>query len=349
MKNYKDIEKHLSENQYTWLITGVAGFIGSNLLERLLRLNQKVVGLDDFSTGHQKNIDTAIKDASNFSNFEVKKNFKFVEGDISNINHCLNASRGVDFILHHAALGSVPRSIKDPLKTNIVNINGFLNILESTRKLGIKSLVYAASSSTYGDHKALPKREENIGSPLSPYAVTKLVNELYADVYAKVYDIKTIGLRYFNIFGKRQDPKGSYAAVIPKWIDAIINGEDVYINGDGSTSRDFCYIENVIRINLIAALTTNSLAYNNVFNVALGDRTSLSELHSIILKKIAAKLGKCSISNLKFRDFRTGDVMHSQADIEKLKNLLNFKPTYHIDLGLEETIDWYVDNKEYFK
>ena len=283
MSRYEEIQKHLKNDQYTWLITGAAGFIGSNLVEKLLILNQKVIGLDNFETGYQHNLDKALEDAEKAMKAEncqlITDNFTFMEGDIRDLETCHKACAGADYVLHQAALGSVPRSIEDPIRTNKVNINGFLNMLVAARDAKVKRFVYAASSSTYGDHPDLPKVEDEIGNPLSPYAVTKLVNELYATVFARTYGFNTIGLRYFNIFGKRQDPNGAYAAVIPKWVSSIIKGEEVFINGDGKTSRDFCYIENTVQMNLLAATTENEEATNQVYNVALNDRTSLIQLY----------------------------------------------------------------------
>lgn len=330
----------LNNKQSTWLITGVAGFIGSNLLEVLLRHGQKVVGLDNFATGHQHNIDMALSD-SNLSKDEIKKNFQFIKGDICDIAYCQQAAEGVDYILHQAALGSVPRSIEDPARTNNTNINGFLNMLISARDAKVKRFVYAASSSTYGDHPDLPKIEERIGNPLSPYAVTKYVNELYANVFASTYGLESIGLRYFNIFGKRQDPQGAYAAVIPKWVNSLINGEPVYINGDGETSRDFCYIDNTVQANILAALSPSEAA-NEVYNVALHDRTSLNELYQLIVERLQQR--GIALDNVKpiYRDFRAGDVRHSLADISKAKKRLGFTPSHRINQGLDESMDWYV-------
>ena len=282
MTKYEELQEYLKNNQTSWLISGVAGFIGSNLLEKLLVLNQKVIGLDNFDTGYQKNIDEAINDANEIVGKDVSKNFKFIKGDIKSFNDCKQACRGVDYVLHQAALGSVPRSIEDPISTNEANIDGFINMLVASKDSKVKRFVYAASSSSYGDNVDLPKVENMIGNPLSPYAVTKLVNEHYASVFAKNYDFKTIGLRYFNIFGKRQDPNGAYAAVIPKWISSILNKESVYINGDGETSRDFCFIDNAVQTNILAALTKNSEATDQVYNVALNDKTSLNELYGMI-------------------------------------------------------------------
>ena len=286
MTKYEQLQEYLKNNQNTWLVTGVGGFIGSNLLEKLLILNQKVVGLDNFDTGHQYNIDQAIEDANKITDKDLSNNFKFINGDIRKLDDCKKACSGVDYVLHQAALGSVPRSIEDPINTNRANIDGFLNMLVASKDENVKRFVYAASSSTYGDHPDLPKVEDKIGNPLSPYAVTKFVNELYANVFAKTYGFKTIGLRYFNIFGKRQDPNGAYAAVIPKWVTAILNKKDVFINGDGETSRDFCYIDNTVQINLLAATTDNDEATNQVYNVALNERTNLNKLYQMIEERL---------------------------------------------------------------
>ena len=344
MKKYEELKEYLQKNQKTWLITGVAGFIGSNLLEKLLILNQKVVGLDNFETGHQHNIDQALKDASNISSRDQSCNFKFINGDIRNIDDCEQACDGVDYVLHQAALGSVPRSIEDPFATNDANINGFLNILIVSKDKKVKRFVYAASSSSYGDNTDLPKIEHMIGNPLSPYAVTKLVNELYANVFAKNYNFKTIGLRYFNIFGKRQDPNGAYAAVIPKWVASILNNKKVYINGDGETSRDFCYIENAVQANILAAMTTNQEAIDQVYNVALNQRTSLNQLYKLIEDKIIERVDGLEQKKPVYRDFRAGDVRHSQASIDKAKELLNYRPQYKVSDGLDEAIDWYINS-----
>ena len=344
MTKYQKLQKYLKNNQSTWLVTGAAGFIGSNLLEKLLILNQKVVGLDSFDTGYQHNIDQAIEDANNFLGIDVSNNFKFIDGDIKSLSDCRLACDGVDYVLHQAALGSVPRSIEDPIGTNSSNIDGFVNMLVASRDAKVKRFVYAASSSSYGDNKDLPKIEDMIGNPLSPYAVTKLVNELYASVFAKNYDFKTIGLRYFNIFGKRQDPDGAYAAVIPKWVAAILNKEDVYINGDGETSRDFCYIDNTVQMNLLAATTTNNEATDQVYNVALNDRTSLNKLYQIIEEKLIQRVHGLEKKNPIYREFRSGDVRHSQASIDKAKKLLDYEPKYKISEGMDEAIDWYINS-----
>ena len=344
MSKYKELQEHLKNNQSTWLITGVAGFIGSNLLERLLILNQKIVGLDNFDTGHQYNIDQAIEDASKKTGKNLSNNFKFINGDIRELSDCQQACNGVDYVLHQAALGSVPRSIEDPINTNRANIDGFLNMLVAAKDEKVKRFVYAASSSTYGDHPSLPKVEGEIGSPLSPYAVTKVVNELYANVFAKTYGFKTIGLRYFNIFGKRQDPNGAYAAVIPKWVAAILNKEDVFINGDGETSRDFCYIDNTVQMNLLAATTSNNDAIDQVYNVALNDRTSLNRLYQMIEDRLIQRTSGLKKKGPVYRDFRAGDVRHSLANIDKAQQLLNYQPKYRISKGLDESMDWYVQD-----
>jgi UDP-N-acetylglucosamine 4-epimerase len=339
MTRYEQIKAELLASPKTWLVTGVAGFIGSNLLEHLLKLNQKVVGLDNFATGHQHNLD----EVKGLVTSEQWQGFNFIEGDIRNYQDCetalANNGEGVDYVLHQAALGSVPRSIADPVTTNAANITGFLNMLQAAKEANVKSFTYAASSSTYGDHPALPKVEENIGNPLSPYAVTKYVNELYAGVYAKTYGFKTIGLRYFNVFGQRQDPNGAYAAVIPKWTADMIKGEDVYINGDGETSRDFCFIENTVQMNILAATAPDD-AKDDVYNVAVGDRTTLNDLY----KAIQCALKECDINTTQepiYRDFRAGDVRHSQADVSKAVNNLGYAPEYKILQGISKAMPWY--------
>lgn len=336
---YEQVKDQLLQSPKVWLITGVAGFIGSNLLETLLRLNQRVVGLDNFATGYQKNLD----EVQSLVTPEQWQNFRFIEGDIRDFDTCTKACTEVDYVLHQAALGSVPRSINDPITTNSVNISGFLNMLTAARDANVKSFTYAASSSTYGDHPALPKVEENIGNPLSPYAVTKYVNELYADVFARTYGFKTIGLRYFNVFGKRQDPNGAYAAVIPKWTAAMIAGDDVFINGDGETSRDFCFIENTVQANILAATTQNDKAKNQVYNVAVGDRTTLNNLFNAI-KAALNKNGVIYNKRPVYRDFRAGDVRHSQASIEKIKALLAYEALFIIKEGMDISMKWYVGN-----
>ena len=344
MTKYEKLQEYLKSNQSTWLVTGVAGFIGSNLLEKLLILNQKVVGLDNFDTGYQHNIDQAIQDANNATGKDLSSNFKFINGDIRELNDCQQACSGVNYILHQAALGSVPRSIEDPINTNRANIDGFLNMLVASKDANVRRFVYAASSSTYGNHPDLPKVEDKIGNPLSPYAVTKVVNELYANVFAKTYGFKTIGLRYFNIFGKRQDPNGAYAAVIPKWVAAILNKDNVFINGDGETSRDFCYIDNTVQMNLLAATTDNDEATDQVYNVALNDRTSLNKLYQMIEERLVQRIKGLEKKKPIYRDFRAGDVRHSQANIDKAQVLLDYQPMFMISEGMDEAMDWYVSS-----
>ena len=335
MSRYNQIKTQLSQSPKTWLITGCAGFIGSNLLEQLLTLNQKVVGLDNFATGHQHNLDEVQTQVTE----QQWRGFKFIEGDIRNTDDCNNAVTNVDYILHQAALGSVPRSIADPILTNAANITGFLNMLVAAKDAKVKTFVFAASSSTYGDHPALPKVEDTIGKPLSPYAVTKYVNELYADVFNKTYGLNSIGLRYFNVFGKRQDPDGAYAAVIPKWTAAMINNQEVLINGDGDTSRDFCFIENAVQANILAA-TAEEKGLNQIYNVALGDRTTLNTLFNSLqsaLKNNGVQYSQSAV----YQAFRAGDVKHSQADISKAQELLGFEPEYQIQQGIDKAMPWY--------
>jgi UDP-N-acetylglucosamine 4-epimerase len=336
MSRYEEIKKDLVAKPKQWLVTGVAGFIGSNLLETLLLLNQKVVGLDNFATGHQHNLD----EVKSLVTDEQWKNFDFVEGDIRDFDTCQKVVEGNDYVLHQAALGSVPRSIADPVLTNSANITGFLNMLTAAKNAEVSSFTYAASSSTYGDHPALPKIEENIGNPLSPYAVTKYVNELYANVFAKTYGFQTIGLRYFNVFGKRQDPNGAYAAVIPKWTSAMIQKEGIFINGDGETSRDFCFIENTVQMNILAA-TAPLEAKDQVYNVAVGGRTTLNDLFSSIKTALASNNITVELKP-EYREFRAGDVRHSQADISKASNALGYKPEFSIIDGIEKAMPWYV-------
>ncbi len=339
MTAYQNLLAALPKQPKTWLVTGVAGFIGSNLLETLLKLDQRVVGLDNFATGHQHNLD----EVQGLVSPEQWARFRFIEGDIRNLDDCHRACNGVDYVLHQAALGSVPRSINDPITTNATNIDGFLNILVAARDAGVNSFTYAASSSTYGDHPALPKVEEHIGTPLSPYAVTKYVNELYAEVFARTYGFNCIGLRYFNVFGKRQDPDGAYAAVIPKWTAAMIQGEQVFVNGDGETSRDFCYIDNTIQANLLAATVSQPEANNQVYNVAVGDRTTLNHLFDAIRIALLAN-GINPTDAPSYRDFRAGDVRHSQADVSKARELLGYEPDYRITEGIELAMPWYIAN-----
>ena len=345
MTKYEQLQQYLIKNQSNWLVTGVAGFIGSNLLEKLLILNQKVTGLDNLENGYQENINQAIQDASKIVGRDLSNNFKFINADIRQLSDCKMACEGIDYVLHQAAIGSVPRSIQNPINTNQANIDGFLNMLIASKDAEVKRFVYAASSSSYGDNEDLPKKENKIGTPLSPYAVTKYVNELYAGVFAKNYNFKSIGLRYFNVFGKRQDPNGAYAAVIPKWIAAILNGEDVFINGDGTTSRDFCYIDNVVQINLLAATVENEDAVDNIYNVALNDRTTLNELHKMIYEKLLKRLKHLELRDPIYKDFRPGDVRHSQACIDKAIKLLDYKPKFKISDGMDETINWYLNSR----
>jgi UDP-N-acetylglucosamine 4-epimerase len=353
---YDTLKARLMNEQHTWLITGVAGFIGSNLLETLLKLNQRVVGLDNFATGHQRNLDEvqSLVEPSQWASF------RFINGDIRNLDDCQKAmtfchsdaddnssndnGMAVEYVLHQAALGSVPRSVDDPITTNSANITGYLNMLVAARDAKVKRFVYAASSSTYGDHPDLPKVEDKIGKPLSPYAVTKYVNELYADVFGKTYGLQSIGLRYFNVFGPRQDPDGSYAAVIPKWIASMIKNEPVYINGDGETSRDFCFIENVCQANLLAATSQHLESANQIYNVAVGDRTSLNQLYEKLLINLLPLYPDLKNAKPIYRDFRGGDVRHSLADVSKAKTLIGYQPIHHVGEGLKIAMGWYVKN-----
>lgn len=346
MNKYEDALEQLRSEPRVWLVTGVAGFIGSNLLEALLKLGQKVVGLDNFATGHQRNLDEvcALVTADQWAGF------RFIEGDIRLLEDCQKAVRWddkspVDHVLHQAALGSVPRSIADPIATNAANVTGFLNMLVAAREAGVRSFTYAASSSTYGDHPGLPKVEDKIGRPLSAYAVTKYVNELYSDVFARSYGFRSIGLRYFNVFGPRQDPNGAYAAVIPKWVDSLLSGETIYINGDGSTSRDFCYVANAVQANILASLTNSEDALNQVYNVAVGDRTTLQEL-AVAIQAELSSIVDFPDAQIVQRDFRAGDVMHSQADISKAQTLLGYQPVYRVQQGLAATMQWYASAHE---
>ena len=318
----------------TILVTGGAGFIGSNLCETLLSNNIKTVCLDNFATGKRKNIEPFLTDP----------NFELIEGDIRNLEDCHKACKGVDYVLHQAALGSVPRSINDPITTNDVNVSGFLNMLVAARDAKVSRFVYAASSSTYGDHEALPKVEEVIGKPLSPYAITKYVNELYADIFQKAYGLDTIGLRYFNVFGRRQDPDGAYAAVIPLFVKQFINHQSPMINGDGSFSRDFTYIDNVIQMNLLSITTANKEALNTVYNVAFGDRTTLLELTTLLKNELSTFDDTIKNVEIKHRENRVGDIPHSLASVDKAKSLLNYNPKYNIKDGIKEAIDWYWNN-----
>jgi len=316
------------------LITGGAGFIGSNLCEYFLSQGNEVTCLDNFATGHRHNIEHLLSN----------QNFTLIEGDIRNLEDCLKATQNKEYVLHQAALGSVPRSLKDPITTNDVNVSGFLNMLVASRDNGVKRFVYAASSSTYGDSKSLPKVEDVIGKPLSPYAITKYVNELYADIFSKAYGLETIGLRYFNVFGRKQDPNGAYAAVIPKFVMQLMQNESPVINGDGLYSRDFTYIDNVIQMNELAMTTQNKDAVNTVYNTAFGDRVTLNEMVTL-LKKYLSEFDE-SIANIEiiYGPNRAGDIPHSLASIEKAKLLLNYNPKYSFSDGLKEAVNWYWKN-----
>ena len=339
MSAYSELTKSMTAEPSRWLITGVAGFIGSNLLETLLKLGQAVVGLDNFMTGYQKNLDM-VRD---IVGPEAWSRFTFIEGDICDIDTCHKACEGVQHVLHEAALGSVPRSIDDPLLSNSCNITGYLHMLVAARDAGVKSFVYAASSSTYGDSPELPKVEDKIGSPLSPYAVTKYVDELYADVFNRCYGFSSVGLRYFNVFGQRQDPYGAYAAVIPQWFASVIKQETVFVNGDGETSRDFCYIDNVVQANLLASFAQGE-ATNKIYNVAFGQRTTLNELFGLIKEEVARHKPEVMSAQCVHRDFRAGDVRHSLADISRAHNLLGYDPQFDVRQGLRLAGDWYAAN-----
>jgi UDP-N-acetylglucosamine 4-epimerase len=340
MSTYKKCQDQLLAQPKTWLVTGVAGFIGSNLLEALLLLNQNVVGLDNFSTGYRHNLDGV----QSLVTPEQWSRFRFIEGDIRNLEDCQKACLNVDYVLHEAALGSVPRSLENPIATNETNTSGFLNMLVAARDANVRRFVFAASSSTYGDHPGLPKVEDQIGKPLSPYAVTKYVNELYAEVFARSYGFNSIGLRYFNVFGRRQDPNGSYAAVIPKWIVAMIADNDIWINGDGHTSRDFSYIKNVVQANILSATASDDVK-NEILNVAVGYRTSLNSLFELLRSALTDK-GILYKKKPLFKKYREGDVLHSQADINKAKKMIGYLPKYKIEEGIIEAIEWYISSDE---
>ena len=339
MTAFEQAKKTLKKEQKTWLVTGCAGFIGSNLLEFLLLHNQKVVGLDNFSTGHRHNLIDVQKSVGQ----SKAQNFTFIEGDISDYKTCLEACKEVDIVLHQAALGSVPRSIENPIRSNNSNVTGVLNMFTAAKDSGVKRFVYASSSSVYGDSKELPKVEERTGKLLSPYAVTKLTAELYGGVFQKTYGMETIGLRYFNVFGRRQDPNGAYAAVIPKWVASLLGGYEVFINGDGKTSRDFTYIDNVIQMNILSGLTKNTEAFGEAFNVAVGGRNTLNELYTLINKELKNHIEDYEEKKATFRDFRAGDIRHSNADISKAKNTLGYTPAHDIYKGIEEAIGWYIN------
>lgn len=337
MSAFADCRQQLRVAPKRWLVTGVAGFIGSNLLEELLNLGQTVVGLDNFATGKRANLEDVRAQVGE----TAWGNFSFIEGDIRELEHCRAACAGIDYVLHQAALGSVPRSIDDPLTSNAANVTGSLNMLVAARDAKVARFVYAASSSTYGDHPGLPKVEEVIGRPLSPYAVTKYVNELYAEVFGRCYGLESIGLRYFNVFGRRQDPDGAYAAVIPRWVAALLRGEPVYINGSGETSRDFCYVANAVQANLLAATSTDPQAVNQVFNVAVHAQTDLNALYEKLRSRLQALRPELAGASPIYREFRKGDVLHSLADIGKAGRLLGYLPNYSIDKGLDEALPWY--------
>lgn len=337
MPAYDDLKRELAHRRHHWLVTGAAGFIGSNLVEALLALGQRVTAIDNFATGYLHNLEQVRERAGD----AAWTNLRFIEGDIRAMCDCRTVCAGVDFVLHQAALGSVTRSIEDPVATNATNVGGFLNMLTAARDAGVKRFVYAASSSTYGDHPGLPKVEAEIGSPLSPYAVSKYANELYAGVYATCYGLETVGLRYFNVFGRRQDPDGAYAAVIPHWFAALVAGREVRINGDGETSRDFCYIDNVVQANLLAATSPNPQAVNQVYNVAVGERTTLNQLYAMMRELLASRVPGAADHRPTYCDFRAGDVRHSQADISKARQLLGYSPTHKLRDGLAEALDWY--------
>jgi len=337
---FEQLLERFKTEQKCWLVTGNAGFIGSNLSEFLLKHGQKVVGLDNFSTGYQHNIDDVLASVGE----AAARNFTFIEGDIANMQTCQQACEGVDIVLHQAALGSVPRSIDDPVTSNRSNVTGFLNMITAAKDAGIKRFVYASSSSVYGDSQELPKVEERTGNVLSPYAAMKATNELYGSVFQKVYGMETLGLRYFNVFGRRQDPNGAYAAVIPKWIGSLLTEEDVFINGDGETSRDFTYIDNVIQMNLLAGTTTNTEAFGEAFNVAVGGRNTLNELYTLINKELTYHIETFSERKAIYRDFRAGDIRHSNANILKAQNFVGYTPTHNIYQGMAEAIEWYIEN-----
>jgi UDP-N-acetylglucosamine 4-epimerase len=336
----EQLTKNLSGTRKTWLLTGAAGFIGSNLLQTLLQAKQAVVALDNFSTGHQRNLDDVQQNVGE----QLWENFTLIRGDIVDLETCQRACAGIDYVLHQAALGSVPRSIDNPIATHKNNVDGFINMLVAAKEAKVKRFVYASSSSVYGDHPVLPKVEHAIGSSLSPYAVSKRINELYADVFAKCYATEYIGLRYFNVFGPRQDPNGVYAAVIPKWIAAMLQEQPVHINGDGETSRDFCFVSNVVQANLLAATTQNSAALNQVYNIAAANRTTLNELFELLRSRLAPRFPHLKDLRPVYQPTRAGDVRHSHADIGKARELLGYQPTHDVEKGLTEALDWYVEH-----
>ncbi len=338
MSRYAQLQSELRQSPRKWLVTGVAGFIGSNLLEALLRLDQTVVGFDNFSTGKREN----LGEVESLVSPEQWTRFRFVEGDVRSAETCCEVCSGVDYVLHQAALGSVPRSMANPLASHDNNVTGLLHMLAAARDSKVRRFVYASSSSVYGDDPHLPKTEDRVGSPLSPYAATKAANELYAGVFARCYGLETIGLRYFNVFGPRQDPDGPYAAVIPKWICAMVGRQPIQINGDGETSRDFCYVSNVVQTNLLAATATQPEACNRVYNVALNRRLTLNELHAMLARLLTPHLGGSIPAAPEYRDFRPGDVRHSQADISLAGKLLGYEPAWPVESGLNEALPWYL-------
>jgi UDP-N-acetylglucosamine 4-epimerase len=340
MSHYQETTKRLVASPGTWLVTGAAGFIGSNLVETLVQLGQRVVGLDNFSSGYQKNLEEVQRNVG----ADKWKSFRMFEADIADGVACERACAGVDYVLHQAAMGSVPRSIVDPVATNESNVTGFVNMLDGARKANVKRFVFASSSSVYGDHSGLPKVEEHLGNCLSPYAVSKRVDELYAGVFSMCYGMECVGLRYFNVFGPRQDPKGSYAAVIPKWISAMLQGESVEINGDGETSRDFCYVADVVQANILSAATENPKAVNQIFNIAVGERTTLNELFRTLQSGLMPRCPRLKDLKPVYLDFRPGDVRHSEADISKARELLGYEPAYRIRQGLDLALAWFVEN-----
>jgi UDP-N-acetylglucosamine 4-epimerase len=336
MSGSRAVEAVLASSSRRWLVTGAAGFIGSHLAEALLRGGQRVVALDNFSTGHRSNLEGVLAAVPG-----ARERFELHEADVRDLDQCRRACEGVELVLHQAALGSVPRSVADPRTSHDVNVTGHMNVLLAAREKGAARVVYASSSSVYGDHPALPKTEENVGRQLSPYAVTKYANELYAHVFGRAYGMELVGLRYFNVFGPRQDPDGPYAAVMPQWFAGLLQGRDVFINGDGETSRDFCHVANVVQANLLAATTRSADAVNRVYNVAFGQRTTLNELFGLIRAQVARVRPEAASARPVFRDFRPGDVRHSLADITRARELLGYEPTHDVAAGLNETAAWY--------
>jgi UDP-N-acetylglucosamine 4-epimerase len=345
MTGCPEVTSELRRNPRSWLVTGAAGFVGSNLVERLLELGQRVVGIDNFATGHRRNLEEAV----GRSEEEAGGSFRFVEGDVRDLELCRELCRGTDYVLHQAALGSVPRSLEKPLATHEANATGSLTVLVAARDEGVGRVVYASSSSCYGDHEALPKVEGRVGKPVSPYGASKYVGELYAQVFSRSYGMEAVGLRYFNVFGRRQDVRGPYAAVIPKWVGSLLRGETCHINGDGETSRDFCYVDNVVQANLRAATADLEVGpdggLHEVYNVAVGERTTLNELFRLIRDIVARHEPAAADARPEYRDFRPGDIRHSEADIGKIRRELGYRPTHDVEAGLEEAIAWYLDHQ----